>query len=192
MRDSDHDETEAFHCTTANGEAMYAHARGAPVLSERLVREAMTSRLSVIAVQLVESACRARDGDRELKKAYIAVALSVHGLRMVFVDEGPQIVPLPENLYRTRNAGVPAPTIYRSLSRRQVDVLQMIARGLSNKCIARSLGIAPETVKTHAKCILSKPEARTRAQAVARAEAIGLLWRASTTRATYAAECVNP
>ena len=47
MRDSDHDETEAFHCTTANGEAMYAHARGAPVLSERLVREAMTSRLSV-------------------------------------------------------------------------------------------------------------------------------------------------
>ena len=175
MRDSDHDETEAFHCTSANGEAMYAHARGAPVSSERLVREAMTSRLSVIAVQLVESACRARDGDRELKKAYIAVALSVHGLRMVFVDEGPQIVPLPENLYRTRNAGVPAPTIYRSLSRRQVDVLQMIARGMSNKCIARSLGIAPETVKTHAKCILSKLEARTRAQAVARAEAIGLL-----------------
>jgi DNA-binding NarL/FixJ family response regulator len=41
--------------------------------------------------------------------------------------------------------------------------------------IARSLGIAPETVKTHAKGILSKLEARTRAQAVARAEAIGLL-----------------
>jgi len=61
------------------------------------------------------------------------------------------------------------------LSRRQVGVLQMIARGMSNKCIARSLGIAPETVKTHAKGILSKLEARTRAQAVARAEAIGLL-----------------
>jgi LuxR family maltose regulon positive regulatory protein len=51
----------------------------------------------------------------------------------------------------------------------------MIARGMSNKCIARSLGIAPETVKTYAKRILSKLEARTRAQAVARAEAIGLL-----------------
>ena len=175
MRDGDHDETEAFHYTTANGEAMYAHGRGAPVLSKRRMREAMTSHLSVIAVQLVESACRARDGDREVKRAYIAVALSVHGLRMVFVDEGPQIFPLPGNLYRTRNAGAPAPTIYRSLSRRQVDVLQMIARGMSNKCIAHSLGIAPETVKTHAKCILSKLEARTRAQAVARAEAIGLL-----------------
>jgi DNA-binding NarL/FixJ family response regulator len=94
---------------------------------------------------------------------------------MVFVDEGPQFSPLLENLYRARNAGEPAPTTYRSLSRRQVDVLQMIARGMSNKCIARSLGIAPETVKTHAKSILSKLEARTRAQAVARAEAIGLL-----------------
>lgn len=51
----------------------------------------------------------------------------------------------------------------------------MIARGMSNKCIARSLGIAPETVKTHAKGILSKLKARTRAQAVARAETIGLL-----------------
>ena len=51
----------------------------------------------------------------------------------------------------------------------------MIARGMSNKCIATSLGIAPETVKTHVKAIFSKLEARTRAQAVARAEAIGLL-----------------
>ena len=74
-----------------------------------------------------------------------------------------------------RNTEELAPAGYRSLSRRQVGVLQLIARGMSNKCIARSLGIAPETVKTHAKSILCKLEARTRAQAVARAEAIGLL-----------------
>jgi PAS domain S-box-containing protein len=71
----------------------------------------------------------------------------------------------------------PAPTAYRSLSGQEARVLQMIARGMSNKCIARSLGIAPETVKTHAKGILSKLDARTRAQAVAHAEAIGLLCR---------------
>jgi DNA-binding NarL/FixJ family response regulator len=112
---------------------------------------------------------------------------TVHGLRMVFVDGAPQICPLLENLYRTRrNAGEPAPTHYHSLSRRQVRVLQMIAQGMSNKRIARSLGITPETVKTHAKCILSKLEARTRAQAVARAEAIGLLDE------PYAAARVNP
>jgi DNA-binding NarL/FixJ family response regulator len=99
---------------------------------------------------------------------------AVRGLRMVFVDGGPQIFSLLENLYHATRAK-PVPTTYRSLSRREAGVLQMIARGMSNKCIARSLGIAPETVKTHAKGILSKLEARTRAQAVARAEAIGLL-----------------
>jgi DNA-binding CsgD family transcriptional regulator len=93
---------------------------------------------------------------------------AVQRLRMVFVDGGPQISPLQENHYH-------APTAYRSLSRRQVGVLQMIARGMSNKCIARSLGITPETVKTHVKSILSKLGARTRAHAVARAEANGLL-----------------
>jgi PAS domain S-box-containing protein len=69
----------------------------------------------------------------------------------------------------------PVPATYRSLSRREAGVLQMIARGMSNKCIARSLGIAPETVKPHAKGILGKLEARTRAQAVARAGSIDLL-----------------
>jgi hypothetical protein len=67
MRNNDHDGTEAFHYANANGEAMYAHAGGAPVLSKMLMREAMTSDLSVIAVQLVESACGARNGDREVK-----------------------------------------------------------------------------------------------------------------------------
>jgi DNA-binding NarL/FixJ family response regulator len=73
------------------------------------------------------------------------------------------------------NTEEPVPTAYRSLSGREAHVLRMIARGMSNKCIARSLGIAPETVKTYAKAILSKLDAHTRAQAVARAEAIGWL-----------------
>jgi DNA-binding CsgD family transcriptional regulator len=100
---------------------------------------------------------------------------NIHGRRMVFVDDGPDICQLLEDLCPLQRNIEPAPTAYRSLSPRQVGVLQMIARGMSNKCIARSLGIAPETVKTHAKNILIKLEARTRAQAVARAEAFGLL-----------------
>ncbi len=124
---------------------------------------------------------------------------AAHGLRMVFVDAAPEILPLLAGLHRTIPAHHPpladlrpyivtllkSPTreeteepvlsTYRSLSRREGAVLQMIARGMSNKCIARSLGITPETVKTHAKSIFSKLETRTRAQAVARAEAIGLL-----------------
>jgi DNA-binding NarL/FixJ family response regulator len=69
----------------------------------------------------------------------------------------------------------PAPTGRRSLSRRETGILRMIAQGMSNKRIAKSLGITPETVKSHAKNIFVKLAARTRAQAVARAEATGLL-----------------
>lgn len=64
---------------------------------------------------------------------------------------------------------------YRALSSRESSILRMIAHGMSNKRIAQSLGIAPETVKSHAKNIFVKLSTRTRAQAVARAESIGFL-----------------
>jgi LuxR family maltose regulon positive regulatory protein len=51
----------------------------------------------------------------------------------------------------------------------------MIALGMSNKRIAQSLGITPETVKSHAKSIFVKLSSHTRAQAVSRAEAVGFL-----------------
>jgi len=61
-----------------------------------------------------------------------------------------------------------------ALSPRERAVLLLICRGLSNKGIARELQIAPETVKSHAKQILFKLSARTRAEAVARAA--GFKW----------------
>jgi LuxR family maltose regulon positive regulatory protein len=51
----------------------------------------------------------------------------------------------------------------------------LIADGLSNKRIAQRLDITPETVKSHAKNIFSKLAAQTRAQAVSRAEALGMI-----------------
>jgi LuxR family maltose regulon positive regulatory protein len=51
----------------------------------------------------------------------------------------------------------------------QRDVLAMISQGLSNKRIARSLEISPETVKSHVKHIFLKLEVSTRTEAVFRA-----------------------
>jgi ATP/maltotriose-dependent transcriptional regulator MalT len=73
------------------------------------------------------------------------------------------------------NSAAPSRVTCRALSRRETGILQMIANGMSNKRIAQSLGITPETVKSHAKNIFIKLASRTRAQAVARAQAIGLL-----------------
>jgi LuxR family transcriptional regulator, maltose regulon positive regulatory protein len=61
------------------------------------------------------------------------------------------------------------------LSVREGAILNLIAKGLSNKEIARSLAIAPETVKTHVKNIFIKLDAEKRAQAVARAQSLGLV-----------------
>jgi PAS domain S-box-containing protein len=71
------------------------------------------------------------------------------------------------------NAHGPSPGTSPGLSARECTVLTLIAKGQSNKRIAQTLGIAPETVKSHLKHILIKLESKTRAEAVARAGALG-------------------
>jgi LuxR family maltose regulon positive regulatory protein len=65
--------------------------------------------------------------------------------------------------------------VSQPLTRRESGILQLIAGGLSNKRIAQRLDITPETVKSHAKNIFFKLAAQTRAQAVARAEVLGII-----------------
>lgn len=52
------------------------------------------------------------------------------------------------------------------LTDRETDVLILVARGKSNREIARQLGVSLETVRTHIKHIYTKCGARDRAQAV--------------------------
>jgi DNA-binding NarL/FixJ family response regulator len=61
------------------------------------------------------------------------------------------------------------------LSARELEVLVLLADGLSNQEIAERLTIAPGTVKNHVSNILSKLDVRDRTQAVLRAQEIGLL-----------------
>ncbi|WP_197033519.1 LuxR C-terminal-related transcriptional regulator [Bradyrhizobium sp. URHD0069] len=61
------------------------------------------------------------------------------------------------------------------LSARETEILKLIAQGLSNKEIARSLDIGPETVKSHLKSVFTKLGVERRAQAVSRAQTLGLV-----------------
>ena len=61
------------------------------------------------------------------------------------------------------------------LSPRELEVLALLAEGLSNREIAERLFIAPGTAKNHVSSILAKLGARDRTQAVLRAQEIGLL-----------------
>jgi LuxR family transcriptional regulator, maltose regulon positive regulatory protein len=124
------------------------------------------------------------------------------GVFQTILDQGPEIGPLlvsvRENAART---GEPANFVsyvdrlieghgarYQSqgnegttsaveepLSAREGNVLNLIAEGRSNKEIARILSIAPETVKSHVKHIFIKLNVERRAQAVSRAQSLGLV-----------------
>jgi LuxR family maltose regulon positive regulatory protein len=61
------------------------------------------------------------------------------------------------------------------ISERELEVLHLIAAGLSNKEIAEKLFISLNTVKTHTKNINSKLDVNSRIKAVARAKELGLL-----------------
>jgi DNA-binding NarL/FixJ family response regulator len=61
------------------------------------------------------------------------------------------------------------------LTRREREVLDLVAGGLSNKLIAEALGISEHTAKFHLRSILDKLGADTRTDAVAKAARRGML-----------------
>ncbi|WP_280525992.1 LuxR C-terminal-related transcriptional regulator [Methylobacterium soli] len=133
---------------------------------------------------------------------HIVAVFAKAGIYRTILDEGAEVGPLllafQENSARTSSSlelqsfvsnlvaawksrhqpeegqqSQPSPTA-GALSRRERDILKLIADGLSNKEIARDLAISPETVKSHVKHIYIKLNVERRAQAVSRAQILGL------------------
>ncbi|NNE88311.1 MAG: response regulator transcription factor [Silicimonas sp.] len=99
-------------------------------------------------------------------------------LKLIF--SGGIYVP-PEILTRpvTPPAAQPSPSALRAtaklgMTERQVDVLQLMMQGMSNKAICRVLDIAEPTVKNHVTAILRALGATNRTEAVVAASSLGL------------------
>jgi DNA-binding NarL/FixJ family response regulator len=63
----------------------------------------------------------------------------------------------------------------QALSRREREILALIAEGMSSRSIAERLVVSVETVRSHAKNIIRKLEANGRAEAVSIAYRTGIL-----------------
>src|SRR5438270_5736892 len=72
-------------------------------------------------------------------------------------------------------APTPAQSLLDPLTERELEVLRLIAAGLSNRAIAARLVLALSTVKSYVNTIYSKLQVESRTQAVARARALHLL-----------------
>jgi LuxR family maltose regulon positive regulatory protein len=121
------------------------------------------------------------------------------GFIRIFVDEGP---PMARLLYEALARGIapeyarrllaafpmpepeqdgspdtqaPESDLIEPLSERELEVLQLIAEGLTNPEIASRLFLSLHTVKTHARNIYGKLGVHNRTQAVTRARALGVL-----------------
>jgi DNA-binding NarL/FixJ family response regulator len=66
------------------------------------------------------------------------------------------------------------PGLFPDLSAREREMLELVARGLSNAAIAQQLGLRPKTVRNYVSNVITKLQAVDRAEAIGRARDAGL------------------
>jgi len=76
--------------------------------------------------------------------------------------------------YFTGLAAVPGREAFPQLTEREREVLELLARGLDNRGIARALVLSDKTVRNHVSNVLAKLDVASRSEAVLRARNAGL------------------
>ncbi len=110
--------------------------------------------------------------------AALADLLRTAAARITLPEHGTALLAMLEPPAQTLSAHRPPPTaqpLIEQLNPRELEVLQLIAQGLSNRQIAERLYLALSTVKGHNRNIFGKLQVQRRTEAVARARALGLL-----------------
>jgi LuxR family transcriptional regulator, maltose regulon positive regulatory protein len=173
-------------------------------LLERLLKAAQEGGRvgSVIEIMLLQALAYKAKGD--IRRALISLEHALElaepeGYLRLFVDEGPPMALLlyealardisPAYVHRLLAAfpvtkpKMPVPAQAQSpdfgliepLSEREIEVLRLIADGLTNPEIATRLFLSPHTIKAHTRNIFSKLNVHNRQQAIARSQALGIL-----------------
>jgi LuxR family maltose regulon positive regulatory protein len=111
-------------------------------------------------------------GENGSKRTYINELLAAYGNQ-----KAPQATGMaqPSALRTDSGRAASRQPLLEPLSDREIEVLQLIAEGLSNPEIAARLYLSPHTVKVHTRNIYGKLNVHSRTQAIACAQALGLL-----------------
>jgi LuxR family maltose regulon positive regulatory protein len=173
-------------------------------LLERLLQEAEEGKRirSVIEILILQALSEGARGNitAALEPLNRALALAEpEGYLQIFIDEGP---PMARLLFESFSQGIFPDYVQRllavfplvetgsdtpsldqlsdnewleQLSNREIEVLQLIADGLTNQDIATRLFLSLHTVKGHARNIYSKLGVKNRTQAVAKGKSLGIL-----------------
>ena len=172
-------------------------------LLERLLRAAQEGgRMgNVLEILLLQAFARQTQGDLPAALVPLKRALTLaepEGYIRIFVDEG---APMAQLLSEAAAHGImpdyigkllavfeaderksegesylpPAQPLIEPLGQRELEVLQLMAQGLSNREISERLFLALSTVKGHNRNIFDKLQVQRRTEAVARARELGLL-----------------
>lgn len=102
---------------------------------------------------------KAHDGKRKIELSTVAID---HGERPLF-------------LHLMRPAEQQSRSAHGSLTARQTEVLELLADGLAAKVIARRLGVAETTIRTHIHAILAELGTHSQLEAIAKARRLQLV-----------------
>jgi LuxR family maltose regulon positive regulatory protein len=158
-----------------------------------------------LELHLLRGLAHLRGGDPDAAEADLEAALALaepEGYVRIFLDEGPAIQrllaqwsaraapgPLRDHALRllahfereTERAAPaaekppPAGDLIEPLTERELEVLHLVALGMTNREIAQQLVVAPGTVKAHTSSIYRKLDVANRTEAAARARQLGIL-----------------
>jgi len=157
---------------------------------------------SLMEILILQSLAHESVGDSQQARTLMIEALNLaepRGFFRIFIDERQPVARL---LYETLEIGYASdyiqkllsafpvkesyqdhsevahagqPDLIEPLSDREIEVLEMVAKGLTNKVIAERLYLSIHTIKTHTRNIYGKLGVNNRTQAVNKARSLGVL-----------------
>jgi LuxR family transcriptional regulator, maltose regulon positive regulatory protein len=107
--------------------------------------------------------------------AQLLFEANANGISLDYIGKLLAVFAAEQQRDTSESVALPTSSLIEPLSRRELEVLHLIAQGCSNQEIANQLSLALDTVKGHNRKIFGKLAVQSRTEAIARAHKLGLL-----------------